>query len=295
MTSKLLRAEKLMTIFVVLIAVFVVFWCFHTFVKRLTSPLRGYKGPVGLCSTLSSWADSCVWQVDTKKPPPRNRVNISHLFLCFRGRWKSIWRDFGFHTTGNETWSSQRQRTRNPRSCFLSTYIHPLVHRWLVKTVCKDLSRYWQGFLGAPLLSQLLFRSSPPRHWDFIIVWISNDPSEFWNSHCCTPNPLFACNIRFTCLCVFHSGIPPSQPLFRFLFFHYLPPREPLLNKQTSPLPLDTQLCCGDLLRLSGRILSNAVASVNKRKARKPEGWRICSKCGLSPSRHCAFPPLSGV
>lgn len=44
-------------------------------------------------------------------------------------------------------------------------------------------------------------------------------------------------------------------------------PRELLLNKQTSALPLDTQLGCGDLLRLSSRILNNAVASVNKSKA----------------------------
>lgn len=68
-------------------------------------------------------------------------------------------------------------------------------------------------------------------------------------------------------MCVFYSGVPPSQPLFRFLFFHCFPPHELLLNKQTNPLPPDTQLGGGDLLRLSGRILSNTVASVNNRKA----------------------------
>lgn len=97
-------------------------------------------------------------------------------------------------------------------------------------------------------------------------------------------------------VCVFSSSVPPSQPLFRFLFSHYLPPRKLLLNKQTNPLPLDTQLGCGDLLRLSGRILSNAVASVNKRKALEARGVTYLFKVWIiSLTRHSGFHPLSGV
>lgn len=125
-------------------------------------------------------------------------------------------------------------------------------------------------------------------------MWISADQWEWWNSHRSTANPLFACNIRFIRLCVFYSGVPPSQPPFRLLFFPRFPPRELLLSKQTNPLPPDTRLGCGDLLRLSGRILSNAVASVNNRKAPEARGvthlfrvWIICL------TRHSAFQPLS--
>lgn len=106
------------------------------------------------------------------------------------------------------------------------------MHRWLVKTICVGPLQVLAGLSEAPVSSQLLLRSSPPHHRGFITVCISTDPSELWNCLGRPPNPLFACNIRFICL-----RVPPSQPLFRFLFFHDFPPRELLLNKQTIPLP----------------------------------------------------------
>lgn len=88
----------------------------------------------------------------------------------------------------------------------------------------------------------------------------------------------------------------PASPSSDSFFTHYLPPRKLLLNKQTNPLPLDTQLGCGDLLRLSGRILSNAVASVNKRKAPEARGVTYLFKVWIiSLTRHSGFHPLSGV
>lgn len=68
------------------------------------------------------------------------------------------------------------------------------------------------------------------------------------------------------------SAVFPNQFFFSFLFSHSLPPCFLQLNKQTNPLPLDTQLRCGDLLCLSGRILSDIVAPVNKRKTPEARG-----------------------
>lgn len=88
----------------------------------------------------------------------------------------------------------------------------------------------------------------------------------------------------------------PASPSSDSFFPHYLPPCKLLLNKQTNPLPLDTQLGCGDLLRLSGRILSNAVASVNKRKAPEARGVTYLFKVWIILlTRHSGVHPLSGV
>ncbi|KAA8595957.1 hypothetical protein FQN60_011248 [Etheostoma spectabile] len=61
----------------------------------------------------------------------------------------------------------------------------------------------------------------------------------------------------------------------------------PQLNKQTNPLPLDTRLRRGDLLWLSGRILSDIVAPVNKRKAPEARGAALFVR-GLKVSRTVA-------
>lgn len=66
-----------------------------------------------------------------------------------------------------------------------------------------------------------------------------------------------------------------------FFFLSYSPPCVIQFRKQISPLPFDTQLRCGDLLCLSGRILSDIVASVNKSKAPEARGaalfvWFVC-------------------
>lgn len=78
---------------------------------------------------------------------------------------------------------------------------------------------------------------------------------------------LFCYPILFYCTCPILF-----QLVFSFLFLHSLPPCLLQLNKQTNPLPLDTELRCGDLLCLSGRILSDIVAPVNKRKAPEAGG-----------------------
>lgn len=68
------------------------------------------------------------------------------------------------------------------------------------------------------------------------------------------------------------------------------------LNKQTNPLPLDTQLRRGDLLCLSGRILSDIVAPVNKRKAPEARGAALFVRWAdyLPHTPFCLF-SLSGV
>lgn len=92
----------------------------------------------------------------------------------------------------------------------------------------------------------------------------------------------------------FYLTVLPHQFLFSFIFS--LPPCLLQLNKQTNPLPLDTQLRRGDLLCLSGRILSDIVALVNKRKAPEAGGAALFVRRAdyLPHTPFCLF-SLSGV
>ncbi len=163
---------------------------------------------------------------------------------------------------------------------------------------------------------QLLFRSSPPHCGDFItpsILWNSNYPLSYR-----TPLPalslilfvlcLFVClfvwdYIYSACMCYSQYLLLRSVLLFfpissshSFSRIHSLPPCLLQLNKQTNPLPLDTQLRRGDLLCLSGRILSDIVAPVNKRKAPEARGAALFVRRVdyLPHTPFCLF-SLSGV
>lgn len=87
--------------------------------------------------------------------------------------------------------------------------------------------------------------------------------------------------------CVSQSGLRSS---------HSHPPCFLQLSEQTNPLPLDTPLRCGDLLCLSGRILSDTVAPVNKRKAPEARGVVLFVRREDYPPHtpFCLF-PLSAV
>lgn len=115
-----------------------------------------------------------------------------------------------------------------------------------------------------------------------------------WNSHRRAPNLILCLLVvldLYACVCV----LPPGQPLLRFLFFHHFPPRELLLHKQTSPLPPHARLGCADLLRLSGRLLSNAVASADNRKPPEARGVTQLLKVWIiSLTRHSAFSHCPG-
>ena len=132
-------------------------------------------------------------------------------------------------------------------------------------------------------------------------------PTELEKTPPCTiTNPLcslFVClfasrfilRLRVTTT-LFYPPVPPHQLLSSFLFTHSLPPCLLQLNKQTNPLPLDTQLRRGDLLCLSGRILSDIVAPVNKRKAPEARGAALFVRSVdyLPHTPFCLF-SLSGV
>lgn len=108
---------------------------------------------------------------------------------------------------------------------------------------------------------------------------------KMWYSSATAPFLFFG----FFCL-FFLNSPPPMLSFFLLPFTRFLPPCLLKFNKQTIPLPLNTQLRCGDLPCLSGRILSDTMAPVNKRKARKPEGRRyLCVGWIISPTRHSAF------
>lgn len=83
---------------------------------------------------------------------------------------------------------------------------------------------------------------------------------------------------------------------FLLPFTRFLPPCLLKFNKQTIPLPLNTQLRRGDLPCLSGRILSDTMAPVNKRKAPEARGPAlfVCRVDYLPHTPFCLF-SLSGV
>lgn len=186
------------------------------------------------------------------------------------------------------------------------------MHRQLVKTVSEaspwvlaGLSRSCR-LITAPL--QIIATSLQRFYYPLDSLDLKL-PTDLQKTPPCTlPNPLcclFVCLLLdLFCLYVLHpvsttpfySTVLPHHFLFSFLFSHSLPLCLLQLNKQTNPLPLDTQLRRGDLLCLSGRILSDTVAPVNKRKAPEARGAALFVRRVdyLPHTPFCLF-SLSGV
>lgn len=173
--------------------------------------------------------------------------------------------------------TSQEMKYRAPdRAVTKKSMVPVLKHMYahscadsLYKQCLRHLPRYWQGSLGAAASSQLVLRSSTPYCGDFITLWfLEHSVLHFHKSS------LFVsfCQLVHSFLVCVTPSIPLHFQVFSFLLSHSLPPYSLQLNKQTNPLPLDTQRRRGDLLCLSGRILSDIVAPVNKKKA--PEAGR---------------------
>lgn len=204
------------------------------------------------------------------------------------------------------------QQQINPWSLFLSTYTPTRA-----QTACTN--SVWGISLGiGRALQELppLHSSSsdhrhltmeillPPRFFlDLRLPWELQDtpPCTLLNPLC----SLFVCQLlHLFCLYVLlpvstnplYSAVFSHQLLFCFFFSLSLPPCLLQLSKQTNPLPLDTQLRCGDLLCLSGRILSDIVAPVNKRKAPEARGAALFVRRAdyLPHTPFCLF-SLSGV
>lgn len=204
------------------------------------------------------------------------------------------------------TLSQEMQRTAPDYTVTKKSMVPVLKHVYahsctdsLYKQCLRLLPWYWQGSPGADASSHLVFRSSPPT--DIVTPRCSNYlPST---EHPCLHSPKlslfdFVLVTRFILLVFvvlyytsFCPTVFPHQFLFSFLFRPSLPPCLLQLNKQTNSLPPDTRLRRGDLLCLSGRILSDIVAPVNIKKLRKPEGWcYLCVGWIISPTRRSAFP-----
>lgn len=160
-----------------------------------------------------------------------------------------------------------KQESRNP-SAYIDTHSGTY---GLLKGYVRDLCRYWQSVLGAPLLSLPLFRSSLPHHWHFIIVWLAIAALIILY--------LLVILDLYVCVCSTLVYIPASPSSDSF--FSPLPPS--CSSKQTHfllTLSLVVVICCACRVEYWATLWPLST----KGRPRKPEGWRICSKCGLSPS-----------
>lgn len=133
------------------------------------------------------------------------------------------------------------------------------MQRRLLKTVCNGSLGIARVFRELPTPQS---SSSDHHHLTVeILVTLRYPPCT------CSHSFLFVCLFAGILLdlsdCVYYC----SFLLYLLVNPSSLPPRLLQLNKQTNPLPLDTELGRGDLLCLSGRILTDIVAPVNKRKA----------------------------
>lgn len=226
---------------------------------------------------------------------------VPHLFLSFLGKVGEHLKRLNFsqHRKWNVELLTVPQQW-NPPSLFLSSYMRPATHRQLVKRVSERPLWVLAGLSGSCLFLTVVLQmitTSPPRYYYPQDSLVLQQAKYLWDT---SPKSFILCFLLSIsgCTSSFHFYLLcfPVDPSSNS--FSRNPPPSCLLklNKQTNPLPLDTPLGRGDLLCLSGRILSDIVAPVNKRKAPEAGGaslfvhrvdylphtpFRLFSLCGV--------------